>query len=532
MPTSLFVAIHDIGAERATGFWVAMVLMAVSLLLFHRGQIKPSLFLMVASAFTIGLFMAMLDPFLWMWDEQYHALVAKNMLLDPLKPTLYHSPALPYEFWLWTNNHVWLHKQPLFLWQMAASIKLFGTNELAVRLPSVVMHALVPLMIYRIGRLVISRSAGFYAAMLFVFANYPLELITGLHATDHNDIAFLFYTCASIWAWVEHHRSGSWKWAISAGLFAGFAILVKWLAGLLVFGIWGLAALVTSDDVKAFFVKMKFLTGAFLLCAAVALPWQLHIHNSFPTEAGHELAMMHEHFSHVVEGHGGDVTYHFDKGLKKIYGSGDLIAPLLLLGLLLLLFRTWDRGHRYGLIAGVVVVYGFYSMAATKMTGFTLIVAPIVFLGLGTLSDTVLKLVSSYLPTKTGNWFRTLVIGMLCIAFLDVGKVSREHADELHAVENGYHARRITGRNLGKHLAEVLDRPHIVFNTGVDHGAEIQVMFSSDHVAYGRMPRPGQLETARTNLPDMPIAVVSWNNESLPAHITENGTIAVVHVSL
>jgi hypothetical protein len=532
MPTSLFVAIHDIGAERATGFWVAMVLMAVSLLLFHRGRIKPSLFLMVASAFTIGLFMAMLDPFLWMWDEQYHALVAKNMLLDPLKPTLYHSPALPYEFWLWTNNHVWLHKQPLFLWQMAASIKLLGTNELAVRMPSVVMHALVPLMIYRMGSLAVSRSAGFYGAMLFAFANYPLELLSGLYATDHNDIAFLFYTCASIWAWTEHHRSGSWKWALLAGMFAGFAILVKWLAGLLVFGIWGLSAMCTSDDVKAFFVKMKFLMGAFILCVAVALPWQLHIHSAFPIEAGHELMMMHKHFSHVVEGHGGDITYHFDKGLKTIYGSGDLVAPLLLLGLFSFAFRTRDRGYRYGLLAGVAVVYGFYSMAATKMTGFTLIVSPLILLGLGALSDTVLKLVSFYLPTNIGNLFRALVIGMLCIAFLDVGKVSREHADELHAVENSYHAKRITGRYLGKHLAEVLDRPHIVFNAGVDHGAEIQVMFLSDHVAYGRMPRQGQLDTARMNLPGIPIAIVCWNQETLPEHITEDGTIKVVHVSL
>jgi hypothetical protein len=57
-------------------------------------------------------------------------------------------------------------------------------------------------------------------------------------------------------------------------------------------------------------------------------------------------------------------------------------------------------------------------------------------------------------------------------------------------------------------------------------------MFLSDHVAYGRMPRPGQLDTARMNLPDMPIAVVSWNNEALPAHITEDSTIEVVHVSL
>ncbi len=482
---------------------------------------------MVASAFTIGLFMAMLDPFLWMWDEMYHALVAKHMLYDPLKPTLYQTPVLWYDYRNWTFNHIWLHKQPLFLWQIALSIKIFGANELAVRLPSVVMHALLPLMIYRIGRLTVSSAAGFYAAMLFSFANYPLELVAGLHATDHNDIAFLFYTCASLWAWAEHHRSGSWKWALLVGLFAGCAILVKWLAGLLVFGIWGLASMVTSEGMRDFLDKLKFMVGAFLLCLAVAIPWQLHIHNAFPLESGYELEMMHHHFSDVVEGHGGDFSYHFDKGLKKIYGSGDLMALVLAFGLLLFALRTWDRGHRYGLLAGVVVVYGFYSLAATKMTAFTLIASPVLFIGLGTLSESILGVLKRWVSSTLRPLVASVAVGYACVAFLDPAGISRNHGDHLHHEFNGFQNKRVSGKRMGHFLKKNLEERHIIFNTGIDHGSEIQVMFYSNHIAYGIPPSMEDLKMIREKFPHLPIAVIQFHHP-LPEHILNDPGLKLI----
>jgi len=527
MPIPLLLPLYDISAERAMGFWVAMALMAASLLLFHHGRKGAALAVVVASAFAIGLFMAMLDPFLWMWDEMYHALVAKHILLDPLRPTLYHTPVLPYDYRNWTFNHVWLHKQPLFLWQMALSIKLFGTNELAVRLPSVVMHALVPLMVYRIGSLTVSRAAGFYAAMLFAFANYPLELLTGLHATDHNDIAFLFYTCASLWAWAEHHRSGTWKWALAVGLFAGCAILNKWLAGLLVFGIWGLASMVTAEDIRDFFLRMRFIAGAFVLCVAVVLPWQLHIHSAFPAEAGHELEMVHRHFSEVVEGHAGDLSYHFDKGLKKIYGSGDLMALMLALGLVLFALRTWDKGHRWGMIAGVAVVYGFYSLAATKMTAFTLIASPVLFIGLGTLSESILNVAKGRMPRALWPWAASAAVGIACVSFLDPAGISRHHGDRLHHEFNGFHNKRISGKRLGLFLRDTLQERHVIFNTGMDHGSEMQVMFYSDHIAYGRPPSVEELEMVRERFPDLPIAVIQFHHP-LPDHVLNDPGLRLI----
>ncbi len=87
-------------------------------------------FLMLVSA-VFCLFVASTN-YLLPWDERYHALVAKNLIEHPLLPALYENPILPYDYKQWAGNHIWVHKQPVTLWGMALSIKLFGTNVIAV----------------------------------------------------------------------------------------------------------------------------------------------------------------------------------------------------------------------------------------------------------------------------------------------------------------------------------------------------------------------------------------------------------------
>src|SRR5215203_2721773 len=94
--------------------------------------------------------MIWIDPFLHHWDEHFHALVAKNMIQHPLRPMLITDPVIPYKISNWVSNHIWVHKQPLFLWQMALSIHLLGFTEIAVRMPSLIMTSLSILLTYRI----------------------------------------------------------------------------------------------------------------------------------------------------------------------------------------------------------------------------------------------------------------------------------------------------------------------------------------------------------------------------------------------
>lgn len=55
------------------------------------------------------------DLYLHVWDERYHALVAKNLIHHIFEPTLYDHPLLPYDYTNWTSNHIWLSKPPIAL---------------------------------------------------------------------------------------------------------------------------------------------------------------------------------------------------------------------------------------------------------------------------------------------------------------------------------------------------------------------------------------------------------------------------------
>jgi 4-amino-4-deoxy-L-arabinose transferase len=66
----------------------SLVILIGSTVIFHLDKAKTALTFLFIGAIGLGLFIASLDNFLVLWDEQYHALVAKNMLQNPLKPPL------------------------------------------------------------------------------------------------------------------------------------------------------------------------------------------------------------------------------------------------------------------------------------------------------------------------------------------------------------------------------------------------------------------------------------------------------------
>ncbi len=115
-----------------------------------------------------------LDPFLHAWDERYHALVAKSLAADLRRPLLYTEALLPYSISDWTANHVWLHKPPLFLWQIAASLKIFGAEPWAVRLPSALLTVVTAGLTYDIAlRWTHKVNVALLSAALFGMSEFP-----------------------------------------------------------------------------------------------------------------------------------------------------------------------------------------------------------------------------------------------------------------------------------------------------------------------------------------------------------------------
>jgi 4-amino-4-deoxy-L-arabinose transferase len=355
---------------------LSFLLAVASVVLSDKGKNNYAVFILFFAAFFLRLFMAWLDPFLHPWDECFHALVARNMMGHPFKPMLIANPIVDYTIDNWCSNHIWLHKQPLFLWQMALSMKLFGVSPFAIRYPAVLMGALMVPMLYRIVIIATGNTRiAFMSAILMCFSYYHLELLAGYYGIDQNDIAFDFYVLASIWAYMEYTRNRKMSWAILIGVLAGCAVLNKWLTGMLIFGGWGLHILLAIRQKEIRKDILHFLLSI-LVCTAVFLPWQLYILHAFPAEAKYEFAFNSRHVWEVVESHGGTIWYYFD--FFNVY-FGKYIWCLLPIGLLLSPFIKQYRNHRMLTLAVYfMVVYTFFSFVAkTKVQAYLMVVVPI-----------------------------------------------------------------------------------------------------------------------------------------------------------
>jgi 4-amino-4-deoxy-L-arabinose transferase-like glycosyltransferase len=342
---------------------------------------KTAFFLLIAATVFIRISIIQYDPYLNYWDEQYHALVAKNMMQEPLKPMLYTDPALPYNPAVWIHNHVWLHKPPLFLWKMALSMKIFGVNEIAARLPSAIMSVLTVLMIFSLAKKWTNKHIAFYSTLLAAFSSYGLDLVSGYHHTEHNDVAFIFYATASLWAWTQYDSKRNIKWSILVGIAAGCAVLVKWLPGLIIFAAWGMSIIVLKINRKSF-VSYAHIAISTVTCAIVFVPWQLYIAHQFPQEFAITSLAKAKHLWEVVEDHGGGLFYHFHI-MDFIYAKN--VQWIFIPAFLLFLKRLKKRETKVLVFVFWFIPFLVYSLAATKMPSFTLMTSAIVFLSLGTL---------------------------------------------------------------------------------------------------------------------------------------------------
>lgn len=358
----------------------------MSLLLAMRANWCLWLLLFLALAMRLAL--AWADPFLHPWDERFHALVALRMTQDPFTPMLHERIFGEYDPYSWCCNTVWLHKQPLFMWQMALSMKIFGNSLLAMRLPSVLMGVGMVAMVYRCGVLLSQRrDVGLWAAALLTFSSFQMRIGAGIASVDHNDTALQFYVLMSFWAWSEYMRHFSLRWALLAGAAAGAAVLNKWLLGLAVFLPWGFLVLWRWWRYREHGRVADFLL-ALLLCCLVFVPWQWYILHRWHDLAQHEYEFNRRHIYEALEGHAGRWSFYVDHAFESI-GEGLNVVLLLALGYL---FWAWRRLNgqllfAYSLIS--VFVFCFLSfVVATKVSAHIYFIVPflLIFLAFGIVS--------------------------------------------------------------------------------------------------------------------------------------------------
>lgn len=352
---------------------LALSLLFVGLSVIYRNKKKNkiSILFLCFAALLLRIFVSK-DGFLHEWDERYHALVAKNLMDDFLTPMLYKNPLLPYDYKEWASNHIWVHKQPLPLWCMALSLKIFGISAFAIRIPSIILSTILVPVVYEIGHMMYNRKVAYYAAFLCAINGLIIEQSGGRVATDHIDIFFLCLIAFAVLSTLKFHASHHKKYLFFTAIFTACAILSKWLPALIVLPIWGLSANVNKDNWKTILLQ---LLGVSFLIAIVVTPWQWYIHNRWPIEAAWESSYNRLHIFEALGSEKGGAFYHVIR-LTIIFGAM-VIVPLLWL-----FWKSITKKNKnlWILSVWIFIPLLFFSFVKTKMQGYLLFTAPGIFI--------------------------------------------------------------------------------------------------------------------------------------------------------
>jgi 4-amino-4-deoxy-L-arabinose transferase-like glycosyltransferase len=430
-----------------------------------KDNYQIAVLLLIICGLVIRLFTAF-DFYLHFWDERYHALVAKNLINHPLIPTLYENPILQYDYKNWVGNHIWVHKQPLPLWVMSLSLHLFGFNEIALRLPSIILTTVGIWITFEIGSKLFNKKVGFLAAFFYSINGLIVEITAGRVATDHPDVFFLFFIELAIYFSIVFAQKDKLIYNILAGISIGAAILSKWLPALIVLPIWLLIVLEFGGfNYKKIAYNFIILVT---ICIIVFLPWQLYIFNVFPVEAKYEASFNMKHITEALEGQTGPFYYFFDK-IRINYG--DLIY-LPLLWFFYDLYKNTTNKKQLILLVWFLVPTLFFSIAKTKMQGYILFTSPALFI----ITALFYFVLSEYMIIKKTKWFYSLIL------FLLIALPIRYTFERVKPFEN-------INRN-PKWVTDLkkLNERKIIKGILFNYCNEIEAMFYTDLTVYSKIP--------------------------------------------
>lgn len=486
---------------------VSVALLAAVFYFFHKRKSEPAVYLLLfLFSLSLNIFSITLDPFVNTWDERYHMLVAKNTLAAPLFPKLYNEKVVDIGYNYWNYSYVWLHKQPFFTWLMAFSHGIFGGSEWCYRVPSALFIAFLTPVYYRTGSLLFNRETGLIAAALAASAYFMHSMLCGMQGMDHNDIAFYSLISCSIWAFAEWTGKPSFKWSIAIGIFAGLAVLTKWLAGLWVFGGFFFYMLLTKQ-LKNYW---RYFATALVTGIAIFIPWQIYAKSRWPEELRREMRENFIHFTQVLDGHGGGVFFYFDSW-SAMYGS---LASLIIAAALLLFFiRLKNKPLSLSFLLMLAALYAIFTIAKTKMQTFVYPGSFLIYLSLGVLFAEA--------AARMGFLKKPLVFYALVLALAIMNFRLRE-VEKIHALSLPARVTLLQNKKVFQKMKQDLPANSVLFNTSF---FTPDAMFYTGFIAYEHIPGESQIdEVARKDR--SPVIVLSESAE-IPVALRGNALVKI-----
>jgi len=189
--------------------------------------------------------------------EARYAEIARIMVVSDNWVTPQIDPGVP--FWA---------KPPLSTWATAASLKLFGFNEFAARLPALLFTLLTLFVVYRVGRKLYGRDTATAASAILLTSTIGF-IASGAVMTDAALLLAMSIALACFCMTISESRSFR-GYGLFVGL--GLGLLAKGPVALVLAGLPILAWTLWKKDLIWLWRAFPWVTGTVVMLA-IAVPW-------------------------------------------------------------------------------------------------------------------------------------------------------------------------------------------------------------------------------------------------------------------
>src|ERR1700677_1126656 len=214
-----------------------------------------------AIAAAIIYFIGLGRPALWEPDEGRYAEVAREMVVTGDYVT-------PHNDWV-----RYFKKPPLVYWLTAASLKVFGANELAVRAQAALCSAGQVGLTAALGEALFGITTGLLGALILALS--PLFFVFARFATPDPALAFFFTAALAAFyaaAVAPSFRDGKGRrWILIASSMLALGTLTKGPVALVLAGAIALAWLIAEGRLRDS-LRLPWFASA-IIYLAIALPW-------------------------------------------------------------------------------------------------------------------------------------------------------------------------------------------------------------------------------------------------------------------
>ncbi len=297
------------------------------------------------------------------WDESMFAVNTYEMLHNGKYFSLYFDG----------KPDLFNTKPPLTSWIQLLSVKVFGYNELALRLPSALAAAASVLVVFRFIAKHFSMLWAWISALILLTSSGFIHFHTARTA-DSDSLLCLFVLVSNLY-FVKYLMTNEKKYIFLFFLFISFGFATKMYAALLFIPAYAII-LIWQKKMAAFVFNKHFLAGISLfLLSAIALillremDTPGYFQQILSKDAGRLLT--------VVENHKESATFYFDNFFHSRFSAWFV---LLILGAVLSFFteNKWHKSFLISLTILVAVYLAIITFSITKLEWYDMPLYPII----------------------------------------------------------------------------------------------------------------------------------------------------------